>query len=324
MTSVITSVIKSISQSLALEHLRFFGDGPGLLSFLFHKLFVDEAEMQDPTVDPLEGVLMTRFREFLEYYLQAGYQFVSPDQVLRGLPDDGRYVLLTFDDSYHDNVRVLGILREYTIPAVFFISSNHIVNNRCFWWDVLYRERRKAGASVSAIRLEQNQMKVRRHDEIERALVAEFGVGALRPQGELDRPFTPAELREFAGHPLVHIGNHTLDHAILTIYGPGDIRHQIEQNQVALQHLTGQTPEIISYPNGNYSPVVLQVTQEIGFRLGLGVQPGKNHLPLAPGTKDALMLNRNILRGDRPWMKQCRLARADWGRIARLRHPSGY
>src|SRR2546428_14161326 len=39
-------------------------------------------------------------------------------------------------------------------------------------------------------------------EEVESDLKKKFGKDALRPVGDLDRPFTPGEFREFAGLPL--------------------------------------------------------------------------------------------------------------------------
>src|SRR5207245_10228312 len=142
-------------------------------------------------------------------------------------------------------------------------------------------------------------------EEVESDLKKKFGKDALRPVGDLDRPFTPGELREFAGHRLVSVGNHTKNHAILTNYGLAEVREQIQGGQDALQQMTEKTPEMISYPNGNSSPQIEQAAREAGLQLGVLVRRGKNRLPLKIGRPEAMSLKRFIRWGDCGIVVQC-------------------
>src|SRR6185503_14729774 len=92
------------------------------------------------------GTSVSHLRQLIEYYLDSGYRFIGPPDLLRGLDAGGKYAMLTFDDGYYNNVHALPILQEYRVPAVFFISTNHVRQNKCFWWDVLHRERMAQGA----------------------------------------------------------------------------------------------------------------------------------------------------------------------------------
>jgi hypothetical protein len=75
--------------------------------------------------------------------------------------------------------------------------------------------------------------------------------------------------------------------------------------------MTGKMPEMISYPNGDSSPEIQQIAQEIGLPLGVLVRGGKNRLPLKIGARAAMTLKRFILWGDRGIDAQCRASRAD-------------
>ena len=148
-------------------------------------------------------------------------------------------------------------------------------------------------------------------EEVESDLKKKFGKDALRPVGDLDRPFTPGELREFAGHRLVSVSNHTKNHAILSNYSLTEVRQQIQGGQDAIQQMTGKIPEIISYPNGISSPEIQQAAREIGLPLGVVVRGGKNRLPLEIEAPEAMTLKRFTLWGDRGIDVQCRVSRAN-------------
>ena len=250
------------------------------------------------------------FRAFASHFHEEGYCFVSPRQILEGLQPAGKYILLTFDDGYFNNVRALSVVEEFNAPAVFFISSDHVREGKAFWWDVVFREGRKRGKTEEEIRRVVASYKRRKTEEVELDLKKEFGKDALRPVGELDRPFTPGELREFAGHRLVSIGNHTKNHAILTSYSLAEARQQIQGGQEAIEQMTGKVPEMISYPNGNSTAGIHRIAGQIGLPLGVVVRGGKNRLPLNFQASEATTLKRFILWGDRGIDAQCRATRS--------------
>src|SRR5260370_33213581 len=93
------------------------------------------------------------FRAFLGHFCQQGYSFVSPGQILGGLQPSGKYILLTFDDGYCNNLRALPVMEEFNAPAVFFISCDHVREGKAFWWDVVFREGRESGTGGDRVRL---------------------------------------------------------------------------------------------------------------------------------------------------------------------------
>jgi hypothetical protein len=137
-----------------------------------------------------------------------------------------------------------------------------------------------------------------------------FGRDALVPVSDVDRPFTPLELLDFASHPLISVGNHTTDHATLTNYSPEEVHAQIQDAQDDLRRMTGKLPAIIAYPNGNESPAVVDAARSAGLLFGVGVRPGRNHLPLQPGSPEAMTLRRFTLTGDGAIEAQCRASRS--------------
>jgi peptidoglycan/xylan/chitin deacetylase (PgdA/CDA1 family) len=312
MTSVVQKFVRAVDAVSARAYLSLFRERNALVPFLFHSLFRDEREIGRDDVDPLERTTVGQFRQLVAYYLDHGYRFVSPADLLAGLDPDGRYAMLTFDDGYYNNALALSVLREFRVPALFFISTEHVRANKCFWWDVLYRERRDRGASPRQIYLEGVALKALRTEQIEAELSAQFGPGAFTPRGDVDRPFAPEELREFARDPLVHLGNHTANHAILTNYTPAEARAQVETAQSWLRDLTGVSPTAIAYPNGGYDQDVVQACRDAGLRLGFTVRPEKTPLPIAGAGSNLLRLGRFVPHAEAPMPAQCRTYRSDF------------
>lgn len=311
MISSIQTLIRATDNLVARAYLALFREQSGLLSFLFHSLFRDEREIAQNLVDPLQRTTVAQFRRFVEYYLKHGYRFVSPEDLLAGLEPGGRYALITFDDGYYNNTLALEVLEEYQVPALFFVSTDHVRQNKCFWWDVLYRERIAQGATSRQAYGEGVAMKSKTTEQIEAELLARFGPDAFVPRGSIDRPFTPEELREFAAHPFVHLGNHTANHAILTNYGPDQIRGQIRNAQDSLTEMTGKCPTTIAYPNGAHSSGVLETCEALGLKVGFTVKPKKTRLPLNGRPAEVLRLGRFAPHGDATIESQCRTYRSD-------------
>src|SRR5262249_21675363 len=134
-----------------------------------------------------------------------------------------------------------------------------------------------------------------RASEAEAQLKKEFGDAALRPVSDLDRPFTPAELRDFAKHPLVSFGNHTSDHAILPNYTEDERAQRSTAGKAVFSAMAGRRAEIIPPPKGDKPPAVVAVARSLGLRLGVGVEPGRNRLPLELGSREAMALKRFTL-----------------------------
>jgi peptidoglycan/xylan/chitin deacetylase (PgdA/CDA1 family) len=304
----IQNLVHRADAAVARAYLACFRERSAVMAFLFHSLFRGEGEIARNLMDPLQRTTVAQFRQLVEYYAGQGYRFITPADLVAGLARDGRYAMLTFDDGYYSNTLALPVLEQFDVPATFFISTNHVRQGKSFWWDALYRERLAQGATPDDVYHEAVELKALRTEDIEARLLERFGANALTPRSDIDRPFTPAELKAFAAHPLVHLGNHTANHAILTNYGPAEVRAQLEGAQGALREMTGVTPNAVAYPNGGHDDSVVRIAREVGLRVGVTVRPSKN-LPGRDG--DLLRLGRFCPDGDMPMRTQCQTFRSD-------------
>jgi peptidoglycan/xylan/chitin deacetylase (PgdA/CDA1 family) len=288
MISSVQKLVRVTDSLIARAYLSMFRERNSLMSFLFHSLFRDEQEIARNLVDPLQRTTVAQFRRFVEYYLNHGYRFIGPGELLEGVDPEGKYAMITFDDGYYNNTLALPILEEYKVPALFFVSTDNVLQNKCYWWDVLYRERIAQGATARQAYADGVAMKTKTTEQIEAELEARFGPDSS-----------------------VHLGNHTANHAILTNYSPEQVRAQILGAQESLRQMTGLTPTVIAYPNGAHSGRVIEVCGEIGLKLGFTVQPRKNLLPLDVNSPEVFSLGRFTPHGESEIEGQCRTYRSD-------------
>jgi len=307
----IISLVKLPDLIISEFYLRLFQEKNSLLIFNFHGLFYNKKEINQNLVDPQTWITIKQFHQFVEYFLKHKYSFISPNDILDGLGNDNKYVMITFDDGYYNNNYAIPILNKYKIPALFFISTNHIKQSKCFWWDIIYRERIKSEISKKEILNEQNQLKSKTTKEIEQYIIEKFGEKALKPKGDIDRPFTASELKDFSKEKYVFLGNHTCNHAILTNYSSNEIKMQIRDAQKFIYEITGIIPTAISYPNGNYSDEIIKISKEIGLKIGITTEYRKNKLPINYQINNFLNLGRFDLSGNNNIINQCKLYRSD-------------
>jgi peptidoglycan/xylan/chitin deacetylase (PgdA/CDA1 family) len=296
----IYNTIDSIDRKITPAVLKIIGEKPKLISFYFHGIFADEQELNADIVDPQQRFTVNDFKRFFEYFLNNKYNFISPDDVPGTIDTSPKNILMTFDDGYFSNSLIVPLLNEFKIPAIFFISTNHIKLNKIFWPDTVFRYRKKQGISNYKILEEQLFLKTKKHDYIDRYLVENFGNGSLKPISDIDRTFTPLELKKFSEEKYVHIGNHTSDHAILTNYEADEARKQIVQAQNDLLEITGKLPTYISFPNGNYSEDIVKISGDAGLTVGTTTIHSTNYLPLQKTKNEMLLLNRfTFVMGER-------------------------
>ena len=294
---------------LAAACLSLMPDRPGLLIFAFHGLF-ESAEEIAGNAAPATGHYGQQFRGFVEHFVNNGYRFVSAAETATGLDPAAKYAMISFDDGYETIGALFPRWKNSRFPPSSRFQSTTCVRENPSGGTSYIARRASAAAEDARLDGVRVSLKRLRTCEIEQRLVAAFGEKAFQTVSVTDRPFTTDELAEFARHPLVEIGNHTRDHAILTNYPVIDACDEIGQAQDWLREIAGKTPQVIAYPNGNVSQPVLRAVQDADISLGLTGQPGRNSIVCTRSGMSALLLKRHTLWGCGDIGMQCRVARS--------------
>ena len=246
----------------------------GLIVLYFHKLFADNSVIPSE-VDTQQNTRVLDFRKSIEYFLEKGYSYVSVDDLSK--LDNKKYVMITFDDGYYNNCLALPALNEYRVPALFFVSTGHVQNREAYWWDVLHRE------VPNAIERERVKRRLKTYDpqSIRDYLLQRFGKDSLSNMNDFDRPFTEAELKDFARQQFVTIGSHTVNHANLAHCSFSEAQYELRESKRYLESLIGEVTSTISYPNGSVDERIYVTAKEAGYGYGFTTNRGYNGIPLA-------------------------------------------
>ncbi|SKB62060.1 Polysaccharide deacetylase [Salegentibacter holothuriorum] len=274
--------------------LKFKNEKNQLLIFYFHGVYESLKQKEQSHVSPQNNVTKEQLSEFVEYFLENDYKFIAPEDLKKGLEKDNSYVMITFDDGYYNNFYSLPILEEFQVPATYFITTNNLVSNSSYWWDVIYKYRTKEGVSLKMVQQEQEYLKRFKYFEIDQYLLHNFGNTCFEPWSDVDRPMSIEELKIFAEHDLVTIGNHTHNHVILTNYTKAEIIEEFKKSNEILTEIIGYKPNILAFPNGNYSSSLIELANKVGFQYVFTTNSYINRLPLK--TANVIMLNRYMAK----------------------------
>lgn len=287
------SLLNYVDMLSSAAHVRLMGDKPGLTSFLFHACLENAKDYDSNVLYPQERLTVRDLEDFIEYFLEKKYVFLSPDDLLNGhLNASVHYALLTFDDGYFNNHLVVDVLKKYDVPAIFYVPTLYLFEEKKFWSDALYFFRKKQFQSDGLILKEIMYLKSQRLPIIEDYMVKNFGKDALKPLNSIDRFMTESEFIEFSRKPNVYIGNHTHTHEILTHLNLNEISEELYKSQTILEMLIGYSPKIISYPNGSMNDSVIKVSYDAGFEYGQTTIMKKNSIPLEHSQLGQKMIHR--------------------------------
>ena len=284
------SFIERFGQFLNPLILEFKNENKQLLVFYFHGIFESFKQKDLNHIDPQNNMTIEEFDDFIDYFQNHNYKFILPEDLNSGLGNGQPYAMITFDDGYFNNMLAVHVLNKYKVPAVIFISTRNITENKSYWWDIIYKYRTQQRVNIEKIRSEQKYLKKFKHARIDDYILKSFGKKAFDPWSDIDRPFNKEEIKNLANNPHISIGNHTHNHAILVNYEKDEIKRELSASNKIIFELTNSIPTSIAFPNGNYNQLVLEATEEEGIQYAFTTEPGRNFFPIE--NKELMCLNR--------------------------------
>jgi peptidoglycan/xylan/chitin deacetylase (PgdA/CDA1 family) len=261
------------------SHQIVMGDRPGVCGLLFHNVCANSKEIKLNHAHPQQGLVIDDYRAIFDYFLEYGYQFIGHPELTVSLNPEGKYVYVTFDDGYYNNLKIIPLIEELNIPINVFITTRNVVMNEKYWWDVVYQKRMQSGMSRDGIEKELTAIKRMDPDKIRIYILDQFGITSFNPISDIDRPLSVEELKALSQHQLITIGNHTQNHAIATMLSDQQVKKEIKSAQKQLEAITGLTPVTFAFPNGNYRRSHIAILQSMGFDTGFSCEARLNRAP---------------------------------------------
>jgi peptidoglycan/xylan/chitin deacetylase (PgdA/CDA1 family) len=233
-------------------------------------------------------VRVSTLRKQLEY-LHEHFNVVPLSRLLAqirsGLPLDSRTVVLTIDDGRRNCYQYLfPLLREFRMPATFFVVSSFIEQKSWIWTDkVLWlASRQKAPLSLAPDRIDLifehlNRVPPDLRDAQIEAIAITIGLRIPDNPPDLYAPCTWAELREMADSGLVEIGSHTVSHPILSTLTEQESWLELSVSRATLEHRLRRRISAFCFPNGkpgDYLPIHVDQIKAAGYLSAVVTRPG--------------------------------------------------
>jgi peptidoglycan/xylan/chitin deacetylase (PgdA/CDA1 family) len=194
-------------------------------------------------------------------------------------------MIITFDDGWKENYKLLPLIREYRFRPTIFLTSHLINTERHFWWtecdpnDI---------ARLKNLPEEQRLNELRRINQYDQEKEYPGGRQALNLK-ELQ------EMKEF-----VDFGLHSCYHPVLTKCVASKKCSEIIECKQAIEQVLGQQVFAFAYPNGDYDEECIRILKENGLKLARTTDAGWNDIFSDPyrlkvtGVSDSSGMNKLI------------------------------
>lgn len=287
-----------------------------IYNFLFHRV--------NPNRDILWDPMSVELFDKCIQYISKNYDVVRFEDLAftpKYTQHSKKIATIMFDDGYKDNIEYAApILKKYNVKASFYVVTDCIDHNTPTWTHIL--EHLFQFTSVQALRMDFDFLPPHlqiSHLESSDDRIAY--VSKLKPflktvshdqrQQALDRivaTYTDTELPNLMmnwddlrtlhkeGH---FIGSHTVTHGMLgTMNDEAEILHELAQSAKRIEAELGYFPQTISYPVGSYNQKTIELSKQVGYKIGLAVKQNVHN----PNKDDIFEVSRIELYNE-PWWK---------------------
>ena len=297
---LVRAALNALYFSGAHSVLRPLLGGVGAILMLHH---VRPARQDRFQPNHLLEVTPKFFERVIRRLRRSKLDLISLDEMHRRLTTGDfprrRFVCVTFDDGYRDNVEfAYPVLKQYEVPFAVYVATSFADRLGELWWLAL--EAVIAQNEMIGVRLggrdrwfECRSVKDKREvfDHIYawlRQVPTETElrdvVRELSVRHRVDMPAFCAnlcmgwdELATLAADPLVTIGAHTVNHPILTKLDDKAVRAELEGSRSVIEAALGIRPAHLAYPVGDRTaagPREFRIAAELGFKTAVTTRPG--------------------------------------------------
>ena len=279
---------------------------------------------------------------------RSDVDLVSLDELYRRMTAGDfhrRFVCLTFDDGYRDTLQhAFPMLKEAGVPFAVYLPTSFPDRLGELWWlalEAVIARNERIGLVIDGknrsfdcrtiaekqalydelywwLRRRPTETEMR---EIVRDLAACYQVDIAAFCKDLCMDWH--EIAVLAADPLVTIGAHTVNHAMLAKLPTQSVRSEMDLSRSVIEAALGVRPQHLSYPYGDAAsagPREFQIAADLGFKTAVTTRPG---VLFAEHGRHMTALPRISLNGEYQQLRYVRVllsgsATAMWNGFRRL------
>ncbi len=198
------------------------------------------------------------------------------ERLASGAPLDPYTVALTVDDGRHNFYDLFfPLLKEFGMPATFFVVSSFIRRDDWVWTDkVLWlADQPQAPAelapdTVGGLFRGLNQMRPEARNAQIEAIAERMSISIPKEPPPKYAPCSWDELREMADSGLVEVGSHTVTHPVLASVTDSEVWQELTTSRAQIEEGLGREVRSFCFPNGkpsDYRPDHLRLVKDAGY-----------------------------------------------------------
>lgn len=291
LSALFSPLLSGVGAILMLHHVRPSGGGVGL-----NRLLEIEPDFLDRLLDDLK----------------RDARFVSMDEAadrLRRGHEDERYLAVTLDDGYRDNVEhAAPVFRAHGVPYTIYVCPGYADRSADLWWEladmIVEANDEVAFETASGRKVFDCSTAAAKHKayaefmqyawteidedaqrELVRSLCETYGVDR-KAHSEVSL-LDWGELRALESDPLATVGAHTMNHFMLARLSRDRAAEEMARSRDLLAEKLGKRPSHLAYPYGFPAAVgqrEVDIARELGFETGVTTRHGM----LMPGHSEAM------------------------------------
>ena len=206
------------------------------------------------------------FNKAIRWLTRNGYSFISTKQLLEYIrngstPPKGA-LWLTLDDGWKDNLfNVIPTIVKHKIPVTFFITTDPIENNRCFWWSLVNKYEKQL---LKYYRIKKKDLYYVSESQRKKIMIEMY---KMYKENFYNEAMTIKELQDIVRIPYVSLGSHTVHHVITPNCTEEELRVEISECKQKLENWTGTEVISFAYPSGRFDGKEINILEEFGIEI---------------------------------------------------------
>ena len=282
---IVRKWIFPLAMNLGLDKFFRNRSGNAILNVMYHGVVESDSCYFSPS-----HLTLVQFEEQLKY-LTENFEIISTDEAFTKIKNkeklDKKYITVTFDDGYKNNlISALPLLEKYKVPTTFFISSICIEEeaDKFLWLEITsalgYFNKNDLIEVNSLIfkNLVCKEKNISLPDYIknlsyeERDLVLKHLVDTYNVKSNLEslpeeiwKLMNKQELSQLAQSKFVTIGSHGHRHFNLANIKPEFAEEELRISKIMLEEITNSEVNLIGYPDGSYNEEVKDIAEKLGY-----------------------------------------------------------
>lgn len=298
----VISILAPIITATGIHNVfaRYYGGMGHVL--MFHRIVPESKSKRVHNHLSLE-ITPEHLEQVINFFINKNYVFLSLDQLYEGYSSgtfpDKKYVVITFDDGYKDNLELAyPIFKKYDIPFTVYITTGIPNKTAILWWYILenmilkknevqfiwnekkyYYHTRTSVEKEKAFELIQNfihqNFNLDDYLELFGAVFKDFQSDLTL--NSLNLGMNWDEIRRLNEDPLVTIGAHTVNHYNLSKLSQKNLRSEILESKIELEKQLGQPIMHFAYPYGksrHASVREFECADSLGFKTATTTNTG--------------------------------------------------